>query len=283
MVLLKEIATFTVHTVRPDESIDRAIELMEQHGIHHLPVTTDQRVVGMLSDRDVLTTVGWLPAAQRRAGSNENTAGPTRVEEIMSRNVRTIDPAGTAREAARIMVEHRIGALPLTVDGRLAGIVTDSDLVRALRDASLNGAPESICFDQVQSRMSRPVLTVHPSDSVDRAVALFRRKRIRHLPVVEAGKVVGIVSDRDVRLALGRESVLDQQAEAEGTVLVGRIRLGDLMSTEVISIQPTATCSEAAHVMIGERVHSLVVLDGVSLMGIITETDIIELMAGHEL
>lgn len=277
---LTDFATREVQTAAPSDQIDRAIQRMEELGIHHLPVAAGRTVVGMLSDRDILIAVGWLPVAERRSRDSAEAppAGPHQVSQIMSHEVISLPSDASLKNAATLLVKHKIGALPLVDGDHLAGIVTETDLVRALRDMCLAAGEDSPCFQPIRDGMSSPVLTVGPSQTLEEATRLFQARGIRHLAVVEDGRLAGMVSDRDIRRALGRASVLDQQAEREGTMLVGGNLIKDVMTDEVISADPSTTWCEAAHVMIGERIHSLVVLEDDRLVGIITPTDLIRLI-----
>jgi CBS domain-containing protein len=281
-VVLRDIATRDVRTAAPDDPIDEAIRSMEERGIHHLPVASGRKVVGMLSDRDILIAVGWLPVAERD-GAEAPPAGPHQVSQIMSREVISLSPDATLKEAATLIVKHKIGALPLIEGDHLVGLVTETDLVRALRDMCVAAEEDSACFQPIRKGMSSPVLSIGPSQKLEEATRLFQARGIRHLAVVEDGRLAGMVSDRDIRRALGRASVLDQQAEREGTMLVGGNLIKDVMTEEVISADPNTTWCEAAHVMIGERIHSLVVLENELLVGIITPTDLIRLITRMDL
>jgi acetoin utilization protein AcuB len=254
---------------------------MEDEHLRHLPVVRGDMLLGMLSERDVLTAVGGLLASQRRAqrGQREVTLGPTRVREVMSREVHTLVVDGGLHEAARLMSEQKIGAVPLLKDGRLEAIVCDTDLLRALRDMCLSAPPEHPCYHPVGKYMTRQVYTVSPEARIDVAVEAFGEKHFRHLPVLEDGRLVGIVSDRDVRRAVGMDAVLGSQARVEGDVLIGCERIADVMDVDPQFISPQAAVSQAAHMMLGERLGSLCVVDERILVGIVTETDLIRILA----
>jgi CBS domain-containing protein len=93
---------------------------MRYANIRHLPVIDERhRVIGIVSDRDVL---------RARQGRHKRTA---RVEDIMTRRVRRVRPETPAYQAAAMMTQHKIGALPVVgVDGRLVGLVTETDFLR---------------------------------------------------------------------------------------------------------------------------------------------------------
>ncbi|HYY08390.1 MAG TPA: CBS domain-containing protein [Actinomycetota bacterium] len=113
----------------------------------------------------------------------------------------TASPGMDAGDAAGLMAAHDIGALPIVEDGRLVGIVTDRDLV--LRVLAERKDPRSVKVSDVAT--TRRIETVTPDTQLADARALMAERRIRRLPVVKDGELVGIVSLGDV--AIGSASM----------------------------------------------------------------------------
>jgi CBS domain-containing protein len=109
------------------------------------------------------------------------------------RDVVSTSPERTIADVARELASRRIGALVVTERGRLIGIVSERDIVKAL---GLNG-PE-ILGDPVASIMIRDVVTCRERDKINTVMGRMTQRRFRHLPVVEEGDLVGIVSIGDV-------------------------------------------------------------------------------------
>jgi CBS domain-containing protein len=114
------------------------------------------------------------------------------VREVMATRLHTVNPDDTVGEAVAVMAQHRIGSV-LVMDGdRLLGIFTERDTVRAL----------SISHDaarhEIVSWMTPDPKTVTPDADSDQALKTMLDNGFRHLPVVEGGKVVGVVSMRDL-------------------------------------------------------------------------------------
>lgn len=110
------------------------------------------------------------------------------------REVVTISVDATMSEAARMLAHKRIGALIVRGnDGGIAGIISERDLVHALADGSVAALAQSVA-----SHMSRDVVTCSEADSVDELMEVMTHRRFRHVPVLEAGKLIGIVSIGDV-------------------------------------------------------------------------------------
>jgi acetoin utilization protein AcuB len=125
----------------------------------------------------------------------------------------------------------------------------------------------------VERRMKANPITVGPQDSFRHAMNLIRQRGIRHLPVVEGGRLVGIVTDRDLRQA--SPSAATSLEIHELHYLLEKVKIRDIMTSEVVTATPEMPIEEAARLMLTHRIGSLPVLRGTTLVGIITETDIL--------
>lgn len=115
------------------------------------------------------------------------------VADHMSRNVLTVAPDATVADAARSMGERGVGAVLVLEGARLLGIFTERDVLKVVA-AGLEAAGTM----PISSLMTRYPETIEPSDTTEHAAALMVHGGFRHLPVVDAGTVVGIVSIRDL-------------------------------------------------------------------------------------
>jgi acetoin utilization protein AcuB len=116
-------------------------------------------------------------------------------------------------------------------------------------------------------------ITVGPLDSFRHAMNLIHQRGIRHLPVVEGGRLVGIVTDRDVRQA--SPSAATSLEIHELHYLLEKITIRDIMTSEVVTATPEMPIEAAARLMLTHRIGCLPVLREMALVGIITETDIL--------
>ncbi len=134
-----------------------------------------------------------------------------KVREVMTPDVVKIDPAEPVEVAARMLTHYNIGVLPVCgSDGRLCGVVTDRDLVtRCMAPGKLSG------MTKVRDVMTGAVISATPDMDVGAAAHLMGHKQIRRLPVVEKGKLCGMVSLGD--LAVRSESNPDA-ADALGEI-----------------------------------------------------------------
>lgn len=104
-------------TIHSDDTLAKAKEMMEVGGFRRLPVVKDGEIVGMLTERNLRDHSGYL--------------GSTKVNVAMSAPVVSVGPNSTVQEATRLMLRHKVGGLPVVDRGKLVGIVTTIDMLRA--------------------------------------------------------------------------------------------------------------------------------------------------------
>ena len=126
---VRDLMSFKPITVDPATPMLEARQRMADARIRHLIVTEGSRIVGIVTDRDIRLNLA-SPATSLSVWELNALLARLTVGEIMSRSVLVVEGDRPVAEAARIMIDHKIGALPVVEDGRLAGIVTESDFVR---------------------------------------------------------------------------------------------------------------------------------------------------------
>lgn len=269
-----------VYSVKPGDSLDRAICQMDEHSIHHLPVVDDQQLVGVLSDRDLLVAVGWRLECERRPEPEAPFVGPREVRAIMSAPPIFLGPDNHIHTAARIMAEGKFHCLPIVANHKLIGLVTSTDVLNAFCPPRNFSADSPRLIEEVRQHMRTHVLTMHPEEPVHRAVKLMREACIRHLPVSVEGRIVGMVSDRDVRRACGTEMVEDEMAQVRGEFYMGPATVREIMSRHLQMIREDNLIIDAIGRMVDHQIASLpVVRDGHELVGLLTDTDLLRLIA----
>lgn len=105
----------------------------------------------------------------------------------------SVTPDQTVAEAVALLADRRIGAVPVMENGQVLGMFSERDVIYGLRDGDIGALSRP-----VGEVMTAPAVTVSPSEPIMAALSLMTRRRIRHLPVVADGRVVGVVSIGDL-------------------------------------------------------------------------------------
>jgi acetoin utilization protein AcuB len=204
MLLVKDSMTREVVTVGPQTSAADALKLCRDRRIRHLPVVEDGRLVGMVSDRDLRSATPALGDPNRAAALEE-----IRVVDAMNTDLHTADPEDPIENAAREMFERRIGSLPVTDGGELVGILTASDVMRAL--VHLVGAHEP------GSRVE--VLLPDKPGTLAEVAGIVRDKNVNIVSVMASPRESG--DGRDERVAVLRLGTIDPHEVVEGLEAAG--------------------------------------------------------------
>ncbi len=137
----------------------------------------------------------------------------------------------------------------------------------------------------VGERMTHPVITIRPDMPIVDALNLMKRERIRRTPVVKDGKLVGIVSDKDLLNA--SPSPATSLSVWEMNYLLSKITVKDVMTKNVLTVSEDTPIEMAARIMADNKIGGLPVLRGEQIVGIITETDLfkifLEMMGAREM
>lgn len=129
-MLVRDLMTTTLVTVGPDTSIFDAKKAMAEQRIRHLLVRDESGLLGIVTDRDIRLNLP-SPATSLSVWELNHLLAKLTARDVMTKNPITVSPDQAARDAASVMVARKIGALPVTAQGRLVGIVTETDVVKA--------------------------------------------------------------------------------------------------------------------------------------------------------
>ncbi len=268
---LLELATRNPPIVGPAEPMWSARRLMEEHEVRHLPVLDFDRVIGILSDRDVLR----CPWAQDQSAPAADKPADVewQVRHWMTSGVVFLSAEDNLRTAAERMLEHKVSGFPIVSDkGGLLAMITEADLVWYFGRRRRAGDEEG--FVPVVDLMTSEVTTVTPTDPIHHAIMIFTDRRIRHLPVMEGERPVGMLSDRAVFSLLAR-----RRAEGVSPFQAAERPISEAMTAPVIHINHLFTVMQAVRLMRQRDVHALTVLREGRLIGIFTTTEVLKLMA----
>jgi acetoin utilization protein AcuB len=131
-MLVKKWMSKNVITIRGDQSMQRAINLMREHHIRILPVVTDDKLVGIVTDGDI-KKASVADEESMDVPDVQYLAYKTRISDIMTRDLITVPPDNTVEEAAAVLLSNKISGAPVVdADGRMVGIITRDDIFRVL-------------------------------------------------------------------------------------------------------------------------------------------------------
>lgn len=140
-MLVKDFMTPNPVTIRPDTSHHEAVKIMRDKGFRRLPVLdANNHLVGIVVEKDLLSTQP-SPATSLSIWEVHNLLSKLKVSDFMSHPVYTVRAECPVEDAARIMVQHRIGCLPVMRNDELVGIITETDIFRGLTKMMAGGEP----------------------------------------------------------------------------------------------------------------------------------------------
>jgi predicted transcriptional regulator len=242
---MKDIMSRDVVTATPADTVLTAIKHMSESGISCVIVVENEQVVGILTEKDVLRAVAGEVVDFRRI----------KVAEAMVSPVHTVSPDTSLLSASRLMQAHNIKRLPMLEQGRLVGIVTQTDITRGL----VTFSP----LKSVSDIMTRDIATIDVGAPVSQAARTMAAKGISCLIASHRGEPAGILTERDLIRRVGAL----QKNPAQTTV-------ADIMSFPIIAIPSSYSVLSAGQKMDSMHLHRLAVTQGKKICGIVTQTDI---------
>ncbi len=264
---IREIMRPGPYTIDQSATLGTAQRVMTRSRVRHLPVLGDGRLVGMLSERDVL-------AARAAAGADDDWWA-IRVRAAMRVPVQTAGPDESLTEIAGRMAEGKLGAMPVVERGKLLGLVTISDVLDAEVRESMSPAPASQAT--AADAMTPWPLTVRPEAPIGDAVAIMVDHHVRHLPVVDStSTIVGMLSERDLRTAIGDPlAYLEQRSRSPA-----QYRVQDVMTRPAVAVQFDRPLVEIARAFADGHLGAVPVTDKFgALIGIVSYVDALRVLA----
>ena len=180
-----------------------------------------------------------------------------KAQDIMSKNIFTVDAQSTVASAAVIMSADKISCLIVSSDGHFSGVVTETDM---LKKAVADG--NDFRTMKVEQIMSSPIRSIPHSLSVIETSRIMEDENIRRLVVQEEGEPVGIITQTDMVQVLASYTVSKEVSE--------------IMTNDPVGIASSATAQEAAELMASQEISCLVVMDDDIIVGIFTERDLLK-------
>jgi CBS domain-containing membrane protein len=261
---VRDLMSSPVITLTQGQSLPAARELMAFHRLRHLPVVDAAgSPVGLVTHRDLLASAlsSLTPLEQ---GERDELQLRIPVSRVMRSAFWTVHPDAPAEAAARLMLDHHIGCLPVVEAGELCGIITEADFVEAAAEA----------LPLLRRVTPEPPLTlsalwtpcpqvIEASQSIVTAREVMTTLGVRHLPVMIAAELFGLLSERELAVA---EAVAGAHPE--------RVLVGQLVTKPAFAVNPEARPEEVAIDMANAKLSAALAVRAGEVLGIVTTTDL---------
>ncbi|MFA4860463.1 CBS domain-containing protein [Methanoregula sp.] len=275
----RDVMTSPVHTVFPDATIAHARNLMVRHRISRLPVMDGETLAGILTKKDIAYRLRQGEPAWRRRPLDRIPVGL-----LATQNPVTVAPDVPVRTIARLFVERAISSVPVVEEGRVAGIVTKTDLMKSVLVRELRSTARDVMEDV-------PVVTRY--HSLNHVVSVMKERNDKVLVCDEDGEPVGIITETNLAFyedeprisgVVGRDVTIARHDTAQGRrdrgqLSVAAVTAGDVMTSPVITVPAGTGLQEVIAMMGRHHVNSLVVMDNGTISGIVKRDDIIKEVA----
>ena len=255
-VIVRSVFTRGFSAVNEDDSISKCLEFFKRKKPPVLAVSDIKgKYVGVISRR-WLVRMRLDPAAAK-------------VKSLM-RSVPRVSPDVSLSKAARLMIEGGVRQLPVFEKAKLLGFVTDEDIIHG----AVTQEWGNVVVEKIMTRVPQ---VIDANRSVGAVLSLFREHGVSHVPVMDEGKLVGIVSIQDVIARVFQPRQRQTLGEIVGEkVPVLSIPAKGIMAKPVVTVQFDTSLKDAEKAMHARDVSCLVVLSGGRLIGIVTKLDFLE-------
>ncbi len=248
-VQVGDVMSKDVATISPDGKLVTAAKMMAEKNISSVLAVENSEIVGILTETDLL----------RKVAVENSPVQEWKVAQMMSWPVEVIPPDLSALEASMIMEDKNFKRLPIVDDGKLVGIVTQTDLVHVLTSYGM--------WKNVEDIMSTNVALIPRTAPVAEAARIMTSRKISCVVIVDTDEIVGVFTERD----LLKRVVALQRNPAE-------TKMEEVMSSSVMSVPPSYSVLSAKRTMEDTNIRRLVVMENGKLCGIVTQTDIFTAM-----
>jgi CBS domain-containing protein len=255
---VKDIMTNKVISVAKNRALSDAVNLMEKKRISRVVVTSDGELCGMLTEKDVTDHIG----SSRHGKSSPSSL---HVSTAMNPSIISIESDAPVEKAAKTMLKRGISSLPVLSDGKLAGIVTKTDIVKTLAD----------CEESLEEIMKTSVTTVSPNDRIVHARRLMLDKKIGRVVAVDDGSIVGILTGGGAARAL---YAFKQATDKGHASRIRNLIVKEAMTPKVITLDIKAKVKDAIKIMKKNRFSGIPLTREGKLAGMVTKTDMLKIV-----
>ncbi|ULH17665.1 CBS domain-containing protein (plasmid) [Deinococcus sp. KNUC1210] len=263
-------------TIQSHHSLPDAVVMMETLKVRRLPVMRQSALVGLLSDGDIKRR---LPALHDGLTPWEFTdrAARVKVSEAMCPVVLTTTPGTHLETAIELMLDRRVGGLPVLDGGELVGMLTLTDVLRAAVTA-----PRDV-WKTVREQMTEQVVAVPADAPASEAAATLKVTRLRVLPVTEQGQLVGVIHQTDIEAAVERRAAPHGDTLLSDQFFLNTLTARDLMRPPADQVIASMPMRDAVTKMFNSDVHGLPVISSSGkLLGVVTISDVLKTLLGRQ-
>ena len=256
LISVKDVFSKQFATVNENDNLSKCLELFKKDVPPVLAVLDDKnKYLGIIARR-------WIV----RARLDPTTA---KVKSLM-RTAPKIETETSLSKTAKMMIQSGVRQLPVFEKEKLRGFITDENLIHAAVTQEWGKTP-------IEQIMTKAPFTIEASRSVGASLSIFREHDISHLPVMENGKLVGLVSTQDIIEDIFQPNQRQTLGDIKGEKIhVLSIPVKGIMSSPVVTVTPETTLKDAEKKMHDQNVHCLVVSAKEKLAGIVTKLDFLE-------
>jgi CBS domain-containing protein len=253
---IREIMTKEVISVDKDEDLKHVLDLMKKHNITKIPVVEDKKLVGIATDGLIAYKLGSIR-------KRDISTSRMHASSVTEKEIDIISPDTDVKKILKMVGKSGPTMLPVVEKDKLVGVVTKADLLFLVDSKK-----------PLNTIMQRDLHAVSPEDRIVHARRVMIDENVARLPVVDQGKLFGIISDIEIAFAfakLKKSFSLGRQKHRLDELLVKKV-----MKSPVLWTTRTVSVTEAAKIMMKHHIGSLPVIDDDALVGIVTRTDLLK-------
>ena len=272
-----------VFTNPPTSTLMNALETMIKEHFRGIPIADagTKRLEGRISANDCVNLFGGgskFGIVKGKYGGNLAAAVNEEVEKIMETNVITVDFTDSFEDAVEIMFEKKVGGCPIVdKDDVVVGIITERDVLKYLgRSKNIDGVASDY--------MTKSVVTIKPKDTIEKAMKVMIEKKLRRLPVIDDGILVGLITVREILRYFGTGeafrmltsgNIRDAIEKPVSTILANDELL---VYKEILTFPRDISISQLVSAMLDRGYGVALIVESGKLEGIITERDLIRFL-----
>ncbi|PHP45296.1 CBS domain-containing protein [Methanosarcinales archaeon ex4572_44] len=267
------IASQEVVMVPPTTTIMGAARTMRDYNIRRLPIADagTHRLQGIVTSLDIADFMGGglrHNLLEHRFHGNLLSAVNESVREIMEENVISLSEKSSLKDALHTMIEKKIGGVPIVDDDeRVKAVISEQDFVWLLGGVTTGKI--------VEDWMSKEVVSIAPDLPIGEVTNSMITHGFRRFPIIRDGVLFGLITASDVLRYLANGEIFNKLVSSDAEEAL-HVHAKELIGKEVVTATPAMDLGEAADLMIEHKIGSLPVVDGETLVGIITERDFIK-------